>query len=378
MASEMHQNEHGVWVSGNSIAVDAAIKRGSMDELMSILVPLEAKELASTLRQSGFVVHEETIGKGRNKIFLSVQHDLVDAIGFKVNGYELDDKRNSLDYMPSGIAANSTKHYAVPQIEQSEALDFTSLDFTGDIQTLGEIQDIMRSETVMVELLGDDLLHERASLNFIASQGLQKRIQAFGFEEIAGKYLLDDASIGDVRELYGESAKKMAETAVRQVVSDWKEGKNISGINEYVPPMTQRILHSPVTLSNAENLVEGISSGIIGNHAKNLGLSEFGQMMREQGIDVNQPTVNEQAANLGLQVISPDVEKGQYIGPVIAVDHRSALVKCAQNKAVILNFKELPNNMEKVNLDDTLSMRFANGELRVTAAKMLGKTGVER
>lgn len=371
----LHKNSQGNWMTSNAIAVNMAIERGSMDALMSVLVPLEPKELANALRQCGFMVQSEVERKGRNQIILSVQEKLVEAIGFKANGFELDSMGSSLDFTKNGIAANTEKHFAAPLQESADTLDFTSLDFTGDPEALKTIQEVMSSKTVMVELLGDEFLEQRASLNFIASESLQKKIQAFGFEDIAGKYMLD-ASLGEMKELYANAGKNIVENEVRHKLHDWAEGKAITHIHDFVGDDVQRVLHGPVTVEGVKNIVSGLESGEVGNRGRDMAGMGFSEMMRQQGIDVNQPTVEEQAAKLGMKVVEPDLEKGQYIGPVIGVDHRAAIVRYAKDKVVVLPFKDVPKD-QSVRLDEMVSVKYRAGELQLAPAQAVTQA-VER
>lgn len=84
--------------------------------------------------------------------------------------------------------------------------------------------------------------------------------------------------------------------------------------------------------------------------------------------DPNAPTIRQIAEMLELKMIQPNIEKGQYVGPMIGYSFQSALIKFAMGKAIELPFFWLAPGQSRPKLGETVRMKFKNGELMVSVA----------
>lgn len=76
-------------------------------------------------------------------------------------------------------------------------------------------------------------------------------------------------------------------------------------------------------------------------------------------------TVDLQAVELGLALVEPDRKRGQYVGPLVGMDHRAGLIKFARKGAVELPFKALAEGQRKPGLGDTVRLSFRAGKMEV-------------
>jgi len=331
----------GNWSSAGGLAVRESLSRGSVAGVMDVLESMDAPGMASVLREAGFFVSQGAVERGCDAVLESVQHDLIAAAELRVDGYGLEGVE------PLNFAANESK-----------------VEVTAEMA----IQSVLQADSLMVNMLGNAAAGERGSLLFVAGQALQHGLQGFRFEGIPGKYEVV-LSMAEVSGLYGDAAQAVAVESVRVGVAAWVGGEKVRDVSEWVPNSIQRLLNGSVSLSSAEAVVEAIEGGAVGAHAREFGLHGFARSLAEQGFDVNAPTVEEQAGNLGLTMIEPDLQRGQYVGPMVGQDHRAGLIKYAREKGVELPFNALADGQARPKMGETVRMKFTKGELAVSVAE---------
>jgi len=338
----------GNWESAGSIAVRESLCLGSIDGVMDILGSMDARDIAGTLREAGFDISDGIAEKGRDALLASVQEDLERAAEMRVDGY-------GLEYAP--------KSFAAKEIDEV-VMAFSPQDYVGDYLAAQSIQSVLSAKTVKVDLLGVASPGERGSLLFVAGQAMDKDLQGFGYEGIAGKYEVP-LSMSDVVELHRDAACLIAEESARKAITSWANGERVGEISELVPDSVQRLMHGSLSVAAVISVVNSIESGMVGRHAGDMGAHHYERLLKEQGYDLNAPTVDQQADQLGLVVITPDTRRGQYVGPVVGIDHRATIIKFAREKAVELPFDALEKDHSKPKLGDTVRMKFNAGILTV-------------
>lgn len=332
----------GSWASAGALAIRESLSRGSMPGVLDVLESMDAPGMAKTLRETGFFVSQGAVEKGCEAVLASVQHDLIKATEMRVDGFGLDEG------------------------------SFAAKEWVGDDITAVEmIQRVMRAKSVSVNLLGNAAPDKRGSLIFVAGQALQNGVQGFGFEGVPGKYEVP-LSMLDVVGLHREAARSVAEESVRTALEAWSQGEKVSEVSEWVPDSVQRLLNGSLSVSAASALVNAIEGGMVGKHAREVGVHEFARLLSEQGFDVNAPTIDQQADQLGLTMTQPDRNRGIYVGPMVGQDHRAGLVKYAREKAVELPFEELAKNQSKPRLGETVKMKFEANKLAVSVVEKSG------
>lgn len=358
-----------------SLAIKESLSRGSLHAVKELLDSMSAQDMANILRETGFMVSLGAIEKGRDAVLAEVNDDLAEAAELRVDGFGLDDARYSLDFDAPAIA-HETNAFAAKVQNEVVDLDFTSLDFTGDRGALKEIQGVLNSNHVQVEVFGEAAPQDRGALLFVAGQALEKRVQGFGFDGIEGKYEVP-FSMTELTELHRGAARSVAEESARMALGVWANGGKVNELSDWVPDSLQRILRSSLSVESTEAIVNAIEGGAIAQHAGDIGEHEFGRILAEQGLDVKAPTIAQQAEDLGLTLITPDENRGQYVGPIVGLDHRAGLIKFAREKAVELPFSALGSE-HTPKMGDVVRMRFNEGQLAVSTAARMGRESVGR
>lgn len=87
------------------------------------------------------------------------------------------------------------------------------------------------------------------------------------------------------------------------------------------------------------------------------------------GYSPDEVSVEQQAEQMGLVMVNPNRQRGQYVGPVVGMDHRSALIEFARGKAVELPLEELTVGQERPEFGRMVRMKFKNGALVVSMAE---------
>lgn len=89
-------------------------------------------------------------------------------------------------------------------------------------------------------------------------------------------------------------------------------------------------------------------------------------------------SVEQQAEQKGLVMVNPDRKRGQYVGQVVGLDHRSALIEFARGKAVELPLEELAVGQERPGFGGTVRMKFKDGALVFSVAERQGRQHANR
>lgn len=351
----------GEWGSVGGIAVRDSLVRGSLEGAMDLLGAMDVKAVAGTLREAGFPVAVEAIARGRDVVLGRARADLVAAADLGVDGF--------------GLAA--AKGFAAKEMKVMSAMDNPSAGFAGDRAAAAAIQAVMRSSAVTIGLLGDAVPGARGALLMVAGQAVRAGVQGFGFEGVPGKYAVS-LSMGDVLDLHRDAVQSVAVESARTALGVWVAGGKVDTVSEWVPDSVQRLLHGSVSLAAAEVLVSQIESGAIARHAGNIGTHEFTRLLAAQGFDVDALTVEQQAQEQDLVLVQPNRERGQYVGPVVGLDHRAALVKFNKDSAVELPFAELAGEQARPVMGDRVRMGFKAGVLAVGVEQRPGREGAGR
>lgn len=77
--------------------------------------------------------------------------------------------------------------------------------------------------------------------------------------------------------------------------------------------------------------------------------------------DPNSPWVGEQAENLGLTIVAPDLSRGMYSGSCAGLDFQSSLIKFGTKKAIVLPFAAFDDQLQpRPTIGDKLLIQFQN------------------
>ncbi len=85
--------------------------------------------------------------------------------------------------------------------------------------------------------------------------------------------------------------------------------------------------------------------------------------------DKDAVSVDKRVDELGLVLIEPNRERGQYVGLMVAADNQFGLIEYAKEKAIKLLFWDLPDEQPRPKVGDTVRMKFKAGALVVTVAE---------
>jgi len=343
----------GEWGSVGGIALRESLSLGSVAGVMDLLGGMDAKAAAVVLSEAGFAVPAGVIELGRDAVLGSVREGLEEAARMRVDGFGL-----------AGAEATRGHSFAA---KDYGGLDFSSASFNGDKEAAGTIQRVMRASKVSVDLIGDALPGARGVLTLVAGQALRDDVQGFEFDGIEGKYQVP-LSMSEVLDLHRDAAVAVAEQSARLGLGAWVAGTGVRNVSEWVPDSIQRLLHGSVSLAKASLVVQAVEDGAIARHASDIGAHKFTRFLADMGFDINARTVDEQAADLKLNVLEVNTERGLYVGNVVGLDHRAGLVKFNRAEAVVLPFAGLADGQARPVLGDMVRMKFVKGELDVSVA----------
>lgn len=334
----------GVWSSAGALALRTALQEKSPKSVMDLLQPMDAKGMAQVFREVGFKVESNTISKGRNAVFESVKPALQQALRTPAKRIERVDEQTSA---PANLQKKSAKAYR----QQAQG-------------PMAIVERVLRSPNVIVSTFGDVPMSHRGALQMVAAQALEKGIVGFGFDGIPGKYMVD-APMADVVELHKEAARNVATLSAKSALHDWSRAQKGAVIHDLVPDSIQRLLQGGLSLDAAQVIAQAIDSGSIANHAQEISEMSISNLLAAQGLDVDAPTIQVQADELGLSFKEVDQERGMYFGMVVAQDHRASLVKVNKNEVIELTHKQSP--LGKVRVGEQLRIEYKAGELNVSS-----------
>lgn len=334
-----------------------ALKQRSANAVMAVVKGLDARGLIQALEQAGFSVGPGLAGLDRAAIFDGVKDDLGSALVLGVDGHSLRSSR-----MPTSFAAKDVGSGSLG------SLSFGPADFDGDYEAARVIQGVLRASRISVALIGDVVPSGRASLLMVAGQSLMANVQGFGFEGVAGKYEVP-LTLHDMVALHQSAAVAVARESACSGVGQWAAGRLVTQLHSWVPDTVQRLLMGPVSFDAAQAVVGSIESRGFESHASDIGLHGITSMLLANGLDIDAPTIEQQAGELGLVVREPNRERGQHFGTVMGVDHRAGLVKVTRTDALELPFSALASGQARPVLGDSVHMSFKSGKLAVKVAE---------
>lgn len=363
------QSADGSWGSLGGVALRDSLHQGSASGVMDLLKSMDASGLVMALSETGFAIDAAAIEQGRGAIFTSVKERLGAALELQVDGFGLEAARKAaLEQKSVNFAAKANA--VAPNVQ----LDFSPDDFDGNLDAARVIQGVMRASSVSVDLVGGAKPSDRNSLLLVAGQAMKKGVQGFGFEGVPGKYKVP-LEMADLVDLHRQAAENVAITSARVGLGLWAQGAKVKDLDEWVPDSVQRLLHGSISLGSAKSLINAIDGGGIAQHAGEIGDHQFADLLKSQGLDPNARTVEEQAEETGFVIQEPNRMRGQYYGPVVAVDHRASLVKYARQNVILLSFTELAKEQERPKLGDAVRMDYKNGQLSVEVANRVERSG---
>lgn len=338
----------GEWGTVGGFAVREALSRGSLDAVMDVLDGMDGTGIAALLREAGFAVGEGTIERGRDAVLAQVQNDLIEAVNRRVDGFEV---RAGRPAEPDIFAAK----------EQPAV-------FRGDSRAMDAIQQVLRAPQVQVDLFGSVIPAERASLQFVAGQAMEAGIQGFAFDGLPGKYQVD-FGLQEIQDLHATASAVIAVETVREAVDVWRREGQVGPLPNSIPGSIQQVLQSSLSEEGAKVLIRAVEEGSVAEYARETGAHAIQQTLAAQGLDVNAPTVDQQAQEFGLLIADPDLQRGKYAGAVVAMDHCAALVKYSRDRAIVLPFSQLAQDQKRPGLGDLVRVEFNKGELSFKGAE---------
>lgn len=341
----------GVWASAGAHALRQALVQRSPRGVMDLLKGMGANGMVQVLLESGFKVDGQVAPQGRAAVYESVKRDLETALRNGVDGHGLRsvERAASRGAGKAEAASNAMSATTTPRKARN---------------VVDVIQDVLRSPTVDVHPLGDARVSERASLQMVAAQALQKGVLGFGFDGLPGKFTVP-APMREVAALHKTATAAVAVESARSALVTWAGGAKVTGLSEWVPDSTQRLLHGPVSKDAAEVVISSLSSGTIARHAAAIGEHGIAALLSAKGLDLESQTVQEQAAEHGLSLKSPDRNRGNYYGAVMAQDHRASLVRINPREAIELPFSQTPGWKPK--LGEQVRLVFKAGAVSVSS-----------
>lgn len=349
---------NGEWGTAGGLAVRESLSRGSLDGVMDVLAELDAPAVAKVLQEAGFQVTESAIERGRDAVLAAVQKDLIESVNRRIDGFELH---------AEGLGENQRPAFAAKGLNGG---------FRGNQEAAGSIQAVLGAAGVQIDLLGAAPSSERGALLCIAGQALLAGVQGFGFDGVRGKFAVP-FSMHEVVDLHQAAATAVAVESVREAIGAWRSGEKVGELSKWIPDSVQRLLQGSLSEQSAEILVRAVDEGTVGRYAGEAGVHGVTQILAQHGVEVDAPTIDQQAEALGLLVVEPDRQRGKYVGPVVGVDYRAGLIKFARTSGVAVPFSGLAEGQAPLQLGDTARLEFNRGAMTVKVAEREGK-GVGR
>lgn len=316
----------GVWGSLGGVSIRASLAAGRKIDVVSLLETMEVPELVKSISEAGHKISRELQLQGKQMLIS--------------------------DFCNAAFAAKNISEMQEPTVlsQLSDALDTIRL--------------VLSESKLSVNVEGDLPSKDRPSLMMIARQGIESGIQGFAFEGILGKFQVS-MSMADVVELHANAVGRYAEDSVRLALGVWVDGDKVANLPKSISDSVQRLLHGSVSLAAASVIVNAIKDGSVHLHASTIGRHEYSRLLMDQGYDINAETIETQANNLGLTLATPDYERGQYFGPVVALDHRAGLIKFSRQSAVELPFSSLPDDSKTLLLGERVRLNFCQEKISI-------------
>ncbi len=339
----------GEWGTAQGLAVREALSRGSLDSVMDVIDALGADSpaIAGVLQEAGFVMPDAAVDVGRDAVLAAVQKDLIEAVTRRIDGFELRAGR------PEPVLAVPETGMVVPE------------GFFGDREAVEAIQRVLSSPVVEVDLLGDVVPAQRMSLQCVAAQAMEAGVQGFRFDGLPGKFMVP-CNLHEIMDLHEAAAVGIAVESVREGIDTWRQGGRVSELPRWVPDSAQRLLQGSLSEESARILARAVDEGGVARYAGEAGRHVITQALAAQGLDVNAPTVEQQAETLGLAMSLPNAQRDKFVGSVVGTDHRAALIKVARGTAIAVPFSDFPDGRASLSLGDMARIDVRKGVMTVS------------
>jgi hypothetical protein len=347
----------GQWATVGGVALKSALLAGSLPLSLELLGQMSSERARAALVENGFAASDPQLDI---HLVLSTNGPLETAAAQQCDGF--------------GLQTRSLGHQKTFAAKLPE---FTSYESRGMPDASSVLKATMSAVDVAVELTGQAAPSARGSLAMIAGQALEKGIQGFAFDGIPGKYQVE-LSMAQMVDLHKDAAGLLAEQSARVALGLWTGGAKAATLHEWVPDSVQRLLQGTLSLPAAAAIVHAIDGGAIGRHAGEIGGHRFGNLLMSQGIDVEAKNIQEQADELDVALVAPERKRGQYVGKVVGIDHRAALIKFNRDSAIELPFSAVPAGAKKPAMGDTVRVGFKAGVIAVSVADRGGQSLSDR
>jgi hypothetical protein len=337
---------HGTWGKAESLVFSQHLKLGALSDALELLGGLDDEGARAVLLEAGF--KPQLVGT-RMAMLKSVQFDLVHSAQQK-------------DAALNMRSADDEKSAGKPERRTFPGTD-TAPSF---MNALKAIQAVLSAPDVEVGLAGAASLDSRASLQFVAAQAIERGVSGFAVDGVTGKFRLpDSADLPSLKDLYSVSGGALAEAEVRAIVPGWASGKTPQRLPSVVPEGVARVLRGSPTLQGVELIRSELAAGSVRDYGAQQGVQQATHALTAQGVRLDAPNAERLIEQAGLKLTAPDRQRGQYVGPVVAVDHRASVVKWSRDSAIVISHRELPEGGARPEKGDTLRVKFSGGQAAV-------------
>lgn len=366
-------DDQGRYISSVSMVLKKLLQSGNPEEAMGLLKSGTMRELGIMLSENGFGSPNGLKEQDRERLIFEIQLDIGQACANRVDGFGLNDILHARN--PQLVPLSSRKLHDIAVHGQKNEIDesFRHADFLTNRDAAANIQKILKSPYIEIELLGGEALPGRHALQFIAGQSLKSNLHGFKYEGFDGKYEIKNAGMEQMVELHSEAARSIALESVRFALGEWTDGKKPGPLSDYVLESVAKEFRSSLNINSAMKIISALQDGSVGDHAAKLGRFEYGQIMRQMGIDIEADSVGVQADKIGLAIARADLARGEYIGPVVGADHKSLLVKYAREKAIVIDKRDIDSGRE-FNIGDELHIQYKLGKMSCNLNNNRGKS----
>lgn len=349
---------HGTaWGRAEALVFSRHLKLGNLGDALEMLGSLNNNGARSVLVQAGFTPRATG---GRRAMLESVQNDLIRAARGKMTGVEL----RQMDEAP-GQNIPAAKKVVFP-----EAAVATSFQ-----RAVAALQGVLSAEEVEIGVAGPDGLDGRQALLFIGGQAIERGVSGFAIEGVAGKFQLPESvDLPGLRAIYGAAGASLAEHEVRSVFPKWAAEKGVPRLSDLVHESTVTLLHGAVSVSHAEDIRTALDNGAVAEFGATQGIKLAGQTLEQQGVRIDAPPLEQLIAESGMRIVN--ASRGQFVGPVVAQDHRASVVKASRDTAIVVRHKDLPAGVPKPEKGDAMLVKFSGGQMMVNVQKTSQDRGV--
>lgn len=356
----------GKWLAAESLALRQSLVHGNFADAMLLLKSSTISVIGVILSENGFGSPTGMVEDDRENLLSEIQYDINEACAHGVDGFGLNDirQRRNVEYV--SMSNRDLHEFAETGIHDELDNTFKHIGFITDRHAAQEVQKVLKHQSVEVIQLGRAPIEDRSILLYIAAQGLDKKINGFGFESIEGKFKLANATLDDVINLHVKAAEQVSEESVRFALGEWVDGKKVSPIHDLVPDSVAQIFRSTLNVRSAMSAISAIQNGSVRDHAGKQGRFQYSQIMSNLGYDINAQSIEQQAKNQDLTIVEPNKRRGEYVTSIVGGDHKSYLVAFAKNQAFELPISDTKHIPGKPEIGSELRIKFKENQVSVT------------